>query len=120
MHRETVLAGVARAKSAIQDLAIPATLVTRGAAVQVPGSTPTYPETTSAIKIVLSGYTAKEIDGERVRASDLAGLIFPETGHPVPQPNDRVVVDSVSYRIIQNNKVMAGNEVALSQVQLRM
>lgn len=122
MLKETVLAGVATAKKAVQNLAIPAKLVARTAVTHTPGQAPTATEAISDIKIVLSGYKEKEIDNDRIKANDLAGLIFPEEGQPIPEANFLVRYGptfGLEYRVIANNKVMAGDEVALSQVQLR-
>lgn len=114
------MAGVAAAKVAVQDLAIDATLTRQGAAVQIPGQAPEYPQDDYEVKVVLTSYKASEIDGDRILASDVLGLIFPETDVPVPQPNDFLAIGEISYRIIYNDKIMAGDTVALSQVQLRL
>jgi hypothetical protein len=120
--KETVLAGVATAKKSVQNLAIPAKLVVRTVQDHIPGLPVGHDETIYDIKIVLSAYKEKEIDNDRIKANDLAGLIFPEDGQPVPEANFLVRYGpgfSFEYRIIANNKVMAGDTVALSQVQLR-
>jgi hypothetical protein len=117
--KEVVKQAVAAAKAAVQDLAVDAVLVHRGATTHVPGSAPTYTETTQDIKIVVVSYTVKETDGERVRVGDRAGLIFPEVGDATPEPNDVVQIGAENLRIIRNDRVMAGDEVAMSQVQLR-
>jgi len=121
--KSTILSGVAKAKSSLQDLAIPAKLVSRTPTVHVPGVAPVSTEVVTDISIVLSSYREKEIDGDRIKASDLAGIIFPEDGQPVPESNDLVKYGpnfSTIMRILANNKVMAGEDVALSQVQLRL
>jgi hypothetical protein len=115
-----VLAGVAAAKVAVQDLATSMQLVRRGEAVHVPGSAPTYPEAVHNVMVVLTSFKTSEVDGDRIRASDQFGIIFPETGKPIPEPNDFVRNSVVSYRVLHNNKVMAGDTVALSQVHLRL
>lgn len=119
MLKHSVLSAVASAKRAMGDLAVNAELVQRGTATVVPGSPPVYGEQVHPIRVVLTTYMAKEIDGERILASDVQGLIFPEPGVPVPEPNFFVRVGTKTWRVIHNNKAMAGDEVALSQVQLR-
>lgn len=120
MLKSTVLNAVAVAKRAVQDLAVPAVLVQRGEVSHVPGLAPDYPVVNSAVQVVITEYDSKEIDNDRILASDLQGLIFPETGQPVPKPNDQLRVGVVTYRIIQNRRVMAGDSLALSQTQLRL
>ena len=120
MLKAQILSAVAIVKTAVQDLVFDAKMVVRGASVHVPGSAPSYPETLYDVKVFWSSYKAKEIDNDRILASDMQGLIFPETEKPVPKPNDMIRVGSTNYRIIMNDKVMAGDEVALSQVQLRL
>jgi hypothetical protein len=120
MLKADVLAGVEAAKVAVQDLAVAAQLVKRGAPIHVPGNAPTYTETTYPIMVVLVSFKTKEIDNDRIRASDRSGLIFPEVGQPVPEPNDLLRgANGMEYRILYNDKVMAGDTVALSQVHLR-
>jgi hypothetical protein len=118
--KSTVLGAVESAKQAVGDLAIPANLIRRGEAIFVPGSPPTYPETQYDVKIVITSFQTKEIDEQRIRSSDRKGLIFPESGQPTPQPNDLIEAGGSLFRIIYNDKVMAGDAVALSQVHLRL
>lgn len=122
MLKGKVLAAVEKARIATQDLAFEATLVQRGAAVHVPGSAPTYPETSTTVSLVPSKFESKEIDGERVKASDLRWLMFPVAGSSsvVPEPNDLIYVGTKRYKVIYNDKVMAGSAVALSQIQVRI
>lgn len=126
MLKSTVLNAVQAAKTAVQDLAFGAKLVIRGAANHVPGQKPTYSETLHDIKIVPSKFEDKEIDGERIRATDLRWLVFPEPGYPIPSTNDLVRLSTAvgefragDYRIVNNDKVMAGDSTALSQLQIR-
>ena len=119
MLKDTVLTAVGLAKFAIENLAFSAVHVQRGAAVQVPGSATTYPEVTTDVKVVSVMWDYKEIDGERVLATDLKWLVFPETGRPVPKPNDVFRVGSSEYRVINNSKIMAGDTLALSQLHVR-
>lgn len=123
--QSTILAAVAKAKLAIGDLVEPCHLVQRGEAVVTPGSPPTYPEVIYNVGMTPTSYEALEIDGDRIKASDVKGLIFPEKGVPTPDTNDILrQLDGAgnvvrSFRIMYNDKVMAGSVVALSQVQMR-
>lgn len=126
MLKSVILAGVAKAKQAVQDLAVSVNHVARGAAVHVPGSVPAYPETVTAVSMVFTKFDTREVDEDRVQASDWRGLVFPETGLPDFNTNDIIRVasglqDVVSgdYRIVNDDKVMAGDAVALHQLQLR-
>jgi hypothetical protein len=126
MIKTAIIAAVNRAKSALQDLAIVATHIKRGAAVHVPGSAPTYPETSTEVSIVYTRFKATEIDGERVQASDWLGLVFPRSDLLDFNPNDfiRLPAGLVNiavgdYRIISNDKVVVGDTVTLHQLHLR-
>lgn len=119
MLKQDVLAGVEAAKVAVQDLAVPLQLIKRGVSTHVPGSAPTHTETAYPVMVVLVSFKTKEIDNDRIRASDRSGLIFPEVNQPTPEPNDLIRGSGIEYRILYNDKVMAGDTVALSQVHLR-
>ncbi len=118
--RQQVLDAVAVVKSAVEDLAVEGILLSRGEAIHIPGTKPTYSESESGVKVVLGKFKEKEIEKDRTKASDLQGLIFPETGQPVPKANDVLQIGLMTYRVIDNDKVMAGSAVALSVVQLRI
>lgn len=120
MLKAKVLAAVEKARLAVQDLAFEATLISRGTATHVPGSAPTHPETSVTVSLVPTKFETKEIDGERIRSTDLRWLMFPVAGKPVPTPNDLIYVGTKRYRIIDNDKVMAGSDLALSQLQVRI
>lgn len=111
---------------AIQDLAVLVKHVKRGASVHVPGSAPTYPETLTDVSMVFTRFESREVDGDRIQASDWRGLVFPASTLPIFNANDviRIAtgfqdVAAGDYRIINDDKVMAGDTVALHQVQLR-
>ena len=120
MLEQAVLQAVEAAKLAAGNLVIPATLTRRGQATHVPGSAPTYPETTFTVEVLQTKFEESEIDGQRVKASDFKFLAFPKTGVATPEPNDLLEISNVSYRVIYNDRVMAGKSVALSQLQLRL
>lgn len=126
MLKSSVLSAIAAAKVAVQDLVFPAVHVQRGAAVHVPGSTPTYPETLTDISVFFAKYKITEIDGDRIQASDWQGISFPEAGQPIIKANDiiriPVTIESVAagdYRVVNNEPVMVGSAPALYQMQLR-
>ena len=91
----------------------------------MPGSSPTYPETLTDIKVVPDKFKSNEIDGSRILVSDLKWIVFPETGAPVPQPNDIIRIESSQdsrvgdYRVVMNDTIYAGDTLALSQLQVR-
>lgn len=126
MLKAVVLAGVAKAKQAIQDLAITVKHVKRGAVTHVPGSAPVYPETLTDVSMVLTRFLSREIDNDRIQASDWRGIVFPALSLPVFNINDVIRISAGlqdiiagDYRIINDDKVMAGDTVALHQLQLR-
>lgn len=95
-------------------------LVVQGEIIYSPGSEPFQEEEVFKVKVYYDKFESSEIDGDRILSSDIKGLIFPETNLPIPQPNNLIRDGNTDYRIINNDKVMVGNEVALSQVQLRI
>lgn len=126
MLKAVILAGVAKAKEAIQDLAVTVKHVKRGAVTHVPGSAPAYPETLTDVSMVLTRFQSREVDNDRIQASDWRGIVFPTTSLPVFNANDVIRVatglqDIIAgdYRIINDDKIMAGDTVALHQLQLR-
>jgi lipopolysaccharide assembly outer membrane protein LptD (OstA) len=125
--KEKVLYGIARALEALDDLKLSVVHVSRGAAIHVPGSVPTYAETLTDVSIVFIRYEAKEIDNDRILASDWKGLVFPATGLPDIKVSDLIRVDTDNgvilagdYRIMYDDKVMVGNTIGLHQLQLRL
>lgn len=127
MLKSVILAAVASAKSAVGDLAVVVSHVERGEPIHVPGSAPTYPETLTDVSVVFTKYDSKELEDTTIMASDYKGLVFPESALPDITANDLLRVPSGlrdilagDYRIIKNDKVMAGDTVALHQLQLRM
>lgn len=118
MLKSTIIKAVQTAKTALQDLAVDGTVTTRVVGRHIPGVAPRNTEAVYAVKIVLTRFDSKEIDDDRILSSDLKALVFPFA--IIPAPNDTVEIGTDRYRIIDNNKVMAGDEVALSQLQLRI
>lgn len=119
MLKSTILAAVETARQAAQDLVVEATLISRGVVTHVPGTAPTYPTVTATISVLPTKFEDDEIDGQRVKASDFKYLAFPKSGVKTPEPNDTLVIGGLTFRVIHNDRVMAGDSVALSQLQLR-
>lgn len=117
MLKAQILQAVEAARTALQDLLVVGTFTTKGDPVHIPGLAPTYDETEYDLDIAIVGYKAKEIDGDRIKSHDMQGIAFPTTG-PVPRPNDVITTDR-KYRIITNEPAYAGDEVAISILQLR-
>jgi hypothetical protein len=120
-----ILSAIAVAKSAVQDLAVVVQHVKRGAVVHVPGTAPVYPETLTSVSVVFTKFDVKDIDGQRVIATDWKGLVFPETGlQPLPNdvlrvPTGLTDIAAGDYRILDNDQVNVGDTVALHQLHLR-
>jgi hypothetical protein len=122
-----IIAAVEKARIAVDDLKISTTHVRR-VATHVPGAAPTVAETlTPNVSVLFTRYDAKEIDGDRVLSSDWRGLVFPLTALPDIRVSDQIRVAATtgdviagSYRVMYNEKVMAGDKVVLHQVQLRL
>lgn len=126
MLKAVVLAGVAKTKEAVQDLAVLVKHVKRGTVTHVPGSAPVYPETLTDVSMIFTRYQSREVDNDRIQASDWRGIVFPATSLPVFNTNDVIRIatglqDIIAgdYRIINDDKIMAGDTVALHQLQLR-
>ena len=119
MLRETVIAAVAKAESALQNLAIPGQLISTSDATHVPGQSPVYPSVTTDISVVVSGFKHTEVDGERVKATDLQCIMFPKTLAQVAKPNDVLNFNSKNYRVLSTDPVMAGTAVVLVSAHVR-
>lgn len=118
MLKNTILSAVQALKVAVQDLAVDAVLVTRLPQAHTPGVATQYTESNANIKLVLTKYKLKEIDGERIRAGDYQGIVFPET--VVPNTNDVIKIGVTdTWRIVNVDRIMVGTDVALSTCQLR-
>lgn len=117
MLKATILKAITKARLALQDLAVDATIVSRTPDEYVPGQPATYTEIQTSTKLVLTKYETHEINGTTILASDTRALIF--IGDAVPQVNDLVVTNGQNYRAIDCKPIMLGAQVAVSDVQLR-
>lgn len=126
--KSTILAAIKTVVPALQDLAIVVSYIDRSAPVYVPGSQPTYPVNSLNLSIVIVKFTTKEVDGDRIQASDWLGVVIPDTSAINPpkfNANDLIRVPSGlklaagDYRIVDDNKVLVGDTTVLHQLQLR-
>lgn len=124
MLKDQVLNAVVSAKLALQDLAVDAIHIEQGEITYIPGTTPDYStESSTPVKIVITNYDDKEIDNDRIMSTDLQGIIFFEgtdiTNEPKPNSVIRVTSLSTDYRVINGKKILVGNRIAISILQLR-
>lgn len=119
MLQASILRAIESAKIAAGDTLFTVKLVVRTQSPHVPGSATSYTEQLYDALMCWDKFKTNEIDGERVRISDLRSILFPESSNPVPVPNNLIRIGSTNYRIIDNDKVMVGNALALSRLQLR-
>lgn len=126
MLKLTIIHAVATAREALGDLLISATIIKRDPSVHVPGSIPRYAETETSVTIYKSRYVEREIDGDRIRASDFKALVFlvdanePLLPGATPEANDLIRDYGGTYRVIRANHVMAGDTIVLSEIQMRL
>lgn len=121
MLKDQIIAAVAAARSALDDLVRPAKLVVRAQPVHVPGTAPTYPETLYDVDIAIVTYSNREIfkSADRIDVSDRQGIIFRTNSQPIPQVNNLIRQGSTDYRIIKADHVSAGDAVVMTTTQLR-
>ena len=117
MLKADVLAAVTAARDAVQDLATEVSVTKRTAAAHVPGTPPVYTETVILMKLVIVDYSEKEIDGERVRASDQKGILFPIDGYI--EVNDTLAFNGREWRVLSNKPTLVGTAIAVHTLQLR-
>lgn len=112
-----ILSAVQAAKKAFGDLLIETTLTRRSQTVYEPGKTNVPQEDTYTAHLAIVNYDQKEIDGDRTRVSDLKLIIFHSTA--IPQQNDLIKINNVDHRIVHNNPIYVGSEIAVSIAQAR-
>lgn len=125
--KASILDAVQAAEEAVDDLKIAAQYVKRGAAVYVPGFAPTYPETLTDVYVIMVRFESREVDGDRIMASDWKGIVFYKPTLPEFQLNDMIRfaddhgdVKAGDYRITYNDQVTVGGRTALHQLHLRL
>lgn len=117
--RALTLSAVAKLKTALGDLAVDMTLKTRVQNAYVPGQSVTYAEVNLTVKGVITKFRDEEVDGTMVQKTDLLLILFPPSTGAIPKPNDIVVHGANTYRVISNNPMYAGSEIAFNLVQGR-
>lgn len=114
-----VISAVSKVKSALGDLAVDMTLRTRVQNTYVPGSSISYTDSDVAVKGVITKFRDDEVDGTMIEKKDVLLIMFPPTNKAIPKPNDVVIHGINSYRVVSNNPMYAGSEIAFNLVQLR-
>lgn len=117
MLKATVVDAVNQARVALDDLLMDVTVTSRTPPTHVPGTVPVDVEVVSKKKMAIINYREQEIDGDRVRATDLKAIMFAEDGNV--ETNDVVSFDSKSFRILRNEPTVVGTTVLVNTLQLR-
>jgi hypothetical protein len=113
-----VLAAIEESRTALQDLLTEVRVLTRTPpAVHVPGSPVVYTEAELSMKMVITRFEEREIDGQRIKTSDVKAILYPIDGDVTL--NDIIIFDNTSYRVLNNQPVMVGNQVGVHTLQLR-
>lgn len=115
----TIYSAVIGAKGKLGSLVIQATLKVAGvaaynAATGVKSTTPTD----KSIDVVVDKFAFNEIDGEQVKSSDVKLVMF-NNDDMVPSLSDKVVLNGVTYDLINVSPVQAGSKVIIFMLQLR-
>lgn len=120
MLKQTIINAVSAAMTALGDLAVPATLLVASAVSYIPG-VPVTPESVSySVRVVLTSFTLKEIDGDRIQSSDVKAILMADQSVPAPSVGDQLLVNQSTYRILHCDRAMAGDAVVLTQLHLRL
>ena len=113
-----ITSAVTAAKFAIADLAIPITLRKRTAALYTPGTAVSYTNNDAETKGVITTYSSREIDGDRITVQDLKVVLF-NPSSAIPEPNDLIIAANQIYRIVRVQPIYAGSEIVFSVLQVR-
>lgn len=113
------LNAIEQLKKALGDLAIDMVLKTRTQATYVPGQPVGYNEAVSTVKGVITKFRREEIDGTLIQIIDSLIIVFPSSTSVIPKQNDLIVVGTFEFRVIRNDPVFVGSEIAFSLVQGR-
>lgn len=120
MLSDDVLAAVQSSAALLKanGLTATATLLSRtNPSVYTPGQAVTQTETSHSVDAVVTSYDEKEIDGDRVQATDVKVILV---APPVtPKVNDVMVVDGVRRRVVMPKLIMIGSQLAAAELQLR-
>jgi hypothetical protein len=116
--KNITLKAVEQLKVALGDLAIDLIVRKREADEYVPGTPQGYTTTDHNCKGVITKYRYDEIDGTLIQAQDVLIILFPISS-AIPKQNDIVVNGTQLYRVMNNNPMYAGSEIAFNLVQGR-
>lgn len=115
----TIYSAVLGAKGKLGSLVIQATLKTAGvASYNAASGVKSAATTDKSIDVVVDKFAFNEIDGEQVKSSDVKLVMF-NNDDTVPSLSDKVVLNGVTYDLINVNPVQAGSKVIIFMLQLR-
>lgn len=110
---------VAQTQKALGDLVLEAELIRGQDLPYQPGKIVVSDPVPYTVHVVKSEFTLKEIDNDRILASDCQMIIFHGTSI-IPKPNDLVKIpNDASFRLVKLLSVHAGSEIVLSVAQAR-
>src|SRR5688572_30715901 len=113
------LSAVTKLKTALGDLAVDMTLRTRVQNAYVPGQSVSYTNTDVPVKGVITRFRDDEVDGTMIQKQDLLVILFPPATAAIPKPNDVLINGASDYRVVNNNPMYAGSEIAFNLVHVR-
>ena len=115
----TIYSAVLGAKGKLGSLVIQATLKTATvASYNAASGVKSIATTDKSIDVVVDKFAFNEIDGEQVKSSDVKLVMF-NNDDTVPSLSDKVVMNGVTYDLINVNPVQAGSKVIIFMLQLR-
>lgn len=115
----TIYSAVIGAKGKLGSLVIQATLKVAGvAAYNAASGVKSTTTTDKSIDVVVDKFAFNEVDGEQVKSSDVKLVMF-NNDDTVPSLSDKVVLNGVTYDLINVNPVQAGSKVIIFILQLR-
>ena len=115
----TIYSAVIGAKGKLGSLVIQATLKVAGvAAYNAASGVKSTTTTDKSIDVVVDKFAFNEVDGEQVKSSDVKLVMF-NNDDAVPSLSDKVVLNGVTYDLINVNPVQAGSKVIIFMLQLR-
>lgn len=115
----TIYSAVLGAKGKLGSLIIQATLKTAGvASYDVTSGVKSTTSTDKLIDVVVDRFAFNEIDGEQVKSSDVKLVMF-NNDDTVPSLSDKVILNGVTYDLINVSPIQAGSKVIIFMLQLR-
>ena len=115
----TIYSAVLGAKGKLGSLVIQATLKTATvASYNAASGVKSTATTDKSIDVVVDKFAFNEIDGEQVKSSDVKLVMF-NNDDTVPSLSDKVVMNGVTYDLINVSPVQAGSKVIIFMLQLR-